>query len=77
MVLGTLLVAQGSFSSLVTVSVGPLSTQVYAAVVALTVNLLVALTLTPVLDRCGVGRGIDATAVSEPGRADPSGAVAR
>ena len=77
MVLGTLLVAQGSFSSLVTVSVGPLSTQVYAAVVALAVNLLVALTLTPVLDRCGVARGIDATAVSEPGRADPSGAAAR
>lgn len=81
MVLGTLLVAQGSFSSLVAVGVGSYQTQVYAAVVALLANLAVAVALTPILDRRGVARGVDATAVSEPGRPDapgsPSGAGPR
>jgi len=77
MVLGTLLVAQGSFSSLVTVSVGALNIEVYAAVLALGANLAVAMVLTPLLDRSGVDRGIDATAVSEPGPPDARGRISR
>ncbi len=64
MALGTLLVRVGGFSSVVEVA----GVQVYAAVVALVANLLVALVLTPVLDRFGVPRGVDATSASE--RAD-------
>lgn len=68
MVVGTWLVAEGGFSALVQVSVGGFESQVYAAVVALATNLAVAVALTPILDRMGVPRGIDATAVREPGR---------
>lgn len=63
MVLGTILVADGHFSALVDVAIFGRSTEVYAAVVALIVNLAVAATLTPVLDWVGVARGVDVTAV--------------
>jgi SSS family solute:Na+ symporter len=66
MLVGTWLVADGGFSALVEIGVGGLSTQVYAAVVALAANLAVAVALTPVLDRIGTPRGLDSTAVSEP-----------
>jgi solute:Na+ symporter, SSS family len=68
MVVGTWLVARGGFSALVEVEVGGHRSQVYAAVLALAANLAVAVALTPVLDRLGVARGIDATAVGERGR---------
>lgn len=57
MIVGTLLVRGGGFSSIVEVA----GVQVYAAVV----NLVVAVVLTPVLDRFGVPRGVDATSVAE------------
>lgn len=69
MLLGTWLVARGGFSALVEVDVLGWETQVYAAVLALAANLVVAVALTPVLDWRRVPRGIDATAVSEPRRA--------
>ena len=62
MTVGTYLVAEGGFSALVDVGVGGTHTQVYAAVVALFANLAVAVVLTPLLDRLGVSRGVDATA---------------
>lgn len=62
MIVGTYLVADGGFSALVSVGVGAARTQMYAAVVALVANLAVAVALTPVLDRRGVSRGVDATA---------------
>jgi len=66
MLVGTWLVADGGFSALVEIGVGGYSTQVYAAVVALAVNLAVAVALTPLLDRLGMPRGLDTTAVREP-----------
>jgi SSS family solute:Na+ symporter len=66
MLAGTWLVADGDFSALVEIGVGCYSTQVYAAVVALAVNLAVAVALTPLFDRLGMPRGLDSTAVSEP-----------
>jgi SSS family solute:Na+ symporter len=66
MLVGTWLVADGGFSALVVIGVGGLSTQVYAAVVALAVNLATAVALTPVFDRLGMPRGLDVTTVSEP-----------
>ena len=56
MLAGTWLVADGGFSALVEVGVGGYSTQVYAAVVALAVNLAVAVALT----RCSTGSGCPA-----------------
>ena len=69
MLIGTWLVARGGFSALVRVDLLGWETQVYAAVLALAANLVVAVALSPLLDRWRVPRGIDATAVSEPGRA--------
>lgn len=62
MLSGTLLVATGGFSSVVALG----GVQVYAALVALGVNLAVAVALTPVMDRARLGRGVDVTAVREP-----------
>jgi SSS family solute:Na+ symporter len=62
MVLGTVVVTDGGFSSVVAVDLPTGEVRVYAAVVALAANLAVAAALTPVLDRLGVGRGLDATA---------------
>ena len=59
MAVGTLLVATGGFSSLVELAGIP----VYAAVVALAVNLAVTAALTPLLDLGDVPRGVDETAV--------------
>ena len=66
MVLGTVLVADGGFSSVVVVPLGigdavVGEVRVYAAVVALAANLVVAAALTPLLDRRGWPRGMDAT----------------
>ena len=65
MTVGTYLVAEGGFSALVDVGMGGAHAQVYAAVVALFANLAVAVLLTPLLDRLGVSRGVDATASRE------------
>lgn len=62
MVLGTVMVTSGGFSSVVDIDLGVGEVRVYAAVVALLANLLVAAALTPLLDRLGIARGIDATA---------------
>jgi SSS family solute:Na+ symporter len=66
MVTGTLLVVSEGFTSVVQVGVGDWSLQVYAALVALAVNLLVAAALTPLLDRYGAARGTDATVAVPP-----------
>lgn len=63
MVLGTSLVAVGGFSALVNVGLLGWSTPVYAAVVALVGNLVVAVALTPILDAAGIPRGVDVTAL--------------
>jgi SSS family solute:Na+ symporter len=51
MVSGTLMVVWGGFSSVIAVGAGEWTVQVYAAVVALLLNLAVAAALTPLLDR--------------------------
>ncbi|MBP0452915.1 sodium:solute symporter [Kitasatospora sp. RG8] len=56
MLAGTALVVSGGFSSVVDVGLGLVHLPVYVAVTALVANLLVALALTPVLDRAGVPR---------------------
>jgi SSS family solute:Na+ symporter len=61
MAAGTAMLAMNGFVSVV--AVGDL--QVYAAIVALALNLTVAAVLTPVLDRLGVPRGLDTTATEE------------
>ena len=61
MVTGTALVALGGFSSVVALPWPHGGVAVYAALPALAVNLLVAVALTPVLDRAGVARGLDRT----------------
>jgi len=75
MVTGTLLVVSEGFSSVVDVGVGGFSVPLYAALVALAINLAVAAVLTPVLDRYGAARGFDATATSPPGRPEPPAGV--
>ncbi len=69
MSVGTYLVAEGGFSALVRVRLGGGETLMYAAVVALAANLAVAVLATPLLDRLGVSRGVDATASRVPPRA--------
>lgn len=61
---GTLMVVQGGFSSLVPVGIAGWEIQAYAAVVALVLNLAVAVALTPVFDRAGALRGPDRTMLS-------------
>lgn len=61
---GTLMVVQGGFSSLVPVGIAGWEIQAYAAVVALVLNLAVAVVLTPVFDRAGAMRGPDRTMLS-------------
>jgi solute:Na+ symporter, SSS family len=69
MVVGTYLVASGGFSALAEVAIGGgVRVQMYAAVLALTGNLAVAVALTPILDRLKVSRGVD---VTEPRRIRP------
>jgi SSS family solute:Na+ symporter len=63
MVTGTFLIVNHGFSPVA--SVGP-ATQAYVAVLALVLNLIVAVALTPLLDRAGVGRGPDLTSHPSP-----------
>jgi len=62
MVGGTVMVVWGGFSSVIAVGVGGWSVQVYAALAALVLNLIVGAALTPLLDRAGtpvaVGSGV-------------------
>ena len=62
MVLGTAAVAGRGFVAVLPVDVGPLEVQVYSALLALVVNLLVVALATVVLDRLRVPRGLDRTA---------------
>jgi solute:Na+ symporter, SSS family len=61
--IGTVLVAAQGFVAVTRIDVGGLHVGVYAGLVALTANLLVAILLTPVLDRAAVPRGVDGTGV--------------
>ncbi len=65
MAAGTLMVVQRGFSSVVPVGIAGWEVQAYAAVVALGLNLAVAVMLTPVLDRTGALRGPDLTVLPE------------
>lgn len=58
MVVGTVTVASGGFSSVVTLHLGGRHVALYAALVALAANLAVAAVLTPALDRLRVPRGV-------------------
>jgi solute:Na+ symporter, SSS family len=59
MAAGTFLVVREGFSSIVTLGFGPL--EIYAGLVALLLNLIVAVAATAVLERLGVPRGADTT----------------
>nr|WP_198151223.1 sodium:solute symporter [Kibdelosporangium sp. MJ126-NF4]CEL13209.1 Acetate permease ActP (cation/acetate symporter) [Kibdelosporangium sp. MJ126-NF4]CTQ98899.1 Acetate permease ActP (cation/acetate symporter) [Kibdelosporangium sp. MJ126-NF4] len=72
MVAGTFMVVQGGFSPVVGVAVAGWQIQVYAGLAALALNLVVAVVLTPLLDRDGAVRGPDLTELSDSGN-DPSG----
>lgn len=61
MAAGTFLVVRGGFSQVVPITVAGHGAQLYAGLVALAVNLLVASLLTVVLDRLGVPRRTDLT----------------
>jgi SSS family solute:Na+ symporter len=65
MVAGTVLIAANGFVSVVPLDVLGLEMQVYAALLALALNLVVAVLLTPVLDHFGAARGLDVTALEE------------
>lgn len=65
MVTGSLLVVSGGFASVVDIGIAGLPIQLYAAVVALIINLAVAAALTPMLRR------YDSTAGFDPVAADP------
>lgn len=76
MVSGTLLIVSEGFSSVVDIGVGGFAISLYAALVALVVNFAVAAVLTPILDRYGATRGIDATSTTRRAEPDPPAAVA-
>ncbi|MFC9927376.1 sodium:solute symporter [Streptomyces sp. NPDC127190] len=63
---GTLLTVVHGFDSVVTLGSGTGRISLYTALVALALNLAVAVLLTPVLDRLGVVRGPDALAPGDP-----------
>jgi SSS family solute:Na+ symporter len=63
---GTLLTVVDGFDSVVTLGSGTGRISLYTALVALALNLAVAVLLTPVLDRLGVVRGPDALAPGDP-----------
>jgi len=65
MLAGTALLAANGFVSVVPVSLLGMEVQVYAALLALGLNLALALGLSPLLDRLGVPRGIDSTGTEE------------
>jgi len=64
LVLGTALVVRDGLVAVTTVSLLGADLTVYSAVVALAVNLVVVVVLTPALDAFGVSRGVDSTGVS-------------
>jgi SSS family solute:Na+ symporter len=67
MTFGTVAVAGRGFAAVLQVSVGPWDAQVYVALLALMLNLAVVAVLTPLLDRVGASRGVDATRGVPPG----------
>jgi len=67
MTYGTLAVAGRGFVAVLPVSVGPLEVQMYSALLALLINLTVVVLLTPLFDRAGASRGVDATRGVPPG----------
>src|SRR6185312_16043931 len=72
MAVGTMLVVHGGFSHIVPIPIGGHVAQLYAGLVALVVNLMVAGVLAVVLDRLGVPRRENLTATA-PRRAPVSG----
>lgn len=67
MMFGTVAVAGRGFVAVLPVSVGSLEVQMYSALLALLLNLAVVAVVTPLLDRAGVSRGVDATRGVPPG----------
>ncbi|OLE21562.1 MAG: sodium:solute symporter [Catenulispora sp. 13_1_20CM_3_70_7] len=63
MAAGTALVLRGGFSQVVPIAIGSHAARLYAGLVALAVNMAVAVVLTVVLDRLGVPRRRDLTAM--------------
>ncbi|MBW8804421.1 MAG: sodium:solute symporter [Catenulisporales bacterium] len=63
MAAGTALVLRGGFSQVVPITIGSHAARLYAGLVALAVNMAVAVVLTLVLDRLGVPRRRDLTAM--------------
>lgn len=63
MAAGTALAVREGFSPVVPLGLAGHGVQVYAGVVAVVLNLLVTVTLTPVFDRIGAPRGTDSTAL--------------
>ncbi len=61
LVSGTALVARDGFVAVTTVDLLGVELSVYSALVALAVNLVLVVGLTPVLDAAGVSRGVDST----------------
>lgn len=72
MVVGTFMVVPGGFSPVVSVDIGGWQTQAYAGVIALVLNVVVAVVLTPILDRAGAARGSDLTVLSATGDDGPA-----
>jgi solute:Na+ symporter, SSS family len=70
--IGTVLVAGQGFVAVTVLDVGGLRVGVYAGLLALAVNLAVVALATPILDRAGVARGLDGTAVLELGKGEPA-----
>ncbi|MFJ8677154.1 sodium:solute symporter [Streptomyces sp. NPDC093589] len=66
MTVGTSLLCLHDFSSVVNLGIGPLHASVYAALIALALNLAVSAALTPVLDRLGIPRNSDSTVSGPP-----------
>lgn len=67
MTFGTLAIAGRGFVAVLPVPVGSSEVQLYSAMVALLLNLAVVAVLTPLLDRVGASRGLDATRGIPPG----------
>ena len=65
MVLGTALALAGGLKATFPIPLGGLTVTAYIAAEALIVNLVVAVVLTPLFDRAGVRRGVDATSATD------------
>ncbi|MEU5939672.1 hypothetical protein ABZ807_10825 [Micromonospora sp. NPDC047548] len=72
MVGGTLMVVWGGFSSIISINLAGRHVQVYAALAALALNLVVAVALTPLLDWLRSPRSVDHTVLPAPAGSLPA-----